>query len=88
MRKSARSICTISMGFAAVLVCSCETPLLEQEKCVSDGVNIYVQCFGGRQKVFGLRYRTFYVMQNGVVPKAAAFCGDHPEQVTIFLRNT
>lgn len=77
-----------SMSFAVTFVCSCDDqPFLELEKCVSDGANLYVKCFDGRQKVVELGYGIFYVIQDNTFPKAIALCDDNPERVVITLRN-
>lgn len=57
-------------------------------KCPSDGVNLYIKCADGREKVFGIGFKDkpFYVLKDGIfMDSLHNFCIDNTAKVSFYF---
>lgn len=61
--------------------------LSQVERCINDGASIYLQCKDGREKIIGLGYGTFMLMEEGETSEALKFCAEQPVELSINVKN-
>lgn len=57
------------------------------EKCIGDGASIYLKCDDGTEKVIGLGYGKFYLMNDRKISEALKFCAGDPVEIDVNVKN-
>lgn len=63
-------------------------PLLQAERCLADGGNIYIRCRDNREKIIKLGFGKFILIEQGKLLKAFNFCNEEPVEWSIHVKNS
>lgn len=64
-----------------------ESLFLQAERCVVDGGSLYIRCNDEKQKVIGLGYGKFTIIEEKEISEAYKFCNQEPVELSLNIKN-